>query len=233
METIIFVTLGLLVIAFLGLGYISPYFNNNKNIFQIQEPQIIEKEIIKEVEVIKEVPIEKEVIKFVYNEKELEEIKEWEEASLTDFQEWESEEETQDTTNELTLTEKKEILDTKWKNIGLELYRETNLEVFFEKLKSILNKKVLIVTDVSYVLEADFKDHRVFVGYFKDFEILDNTTEQPIIKFIVDIPVLNISIPLNWIYNKDKFDNDFSSEELVNNFLTTLKPVNELILVEE
>ena len=58
METIIFVTLGLLVIAFLGLGYISPYFNNNKNIFQIQEPQIIEKEIIKEVEVIKEVPVE-------------------------------------------------------------------------------------------------------------------------------------------------------------------------------
>ena len=132
METIIFVTLGLLVIAFLGLGYISPYFNNNKNIFQIQEPQIIEKEIIKEVEVIKEVPVEKEVIKFVYNEKELEEIKEWEEASLTDFQEWENKEETQDTTNELTLTEKKEILDTKWKNIGLELYRETNLEVFFE-----------------------------------------------------------------------------------------------------
>jgi len=225
MWTIIFITLCLLVIAFLGLGYISPYVNDNKNFFQIQEPQIIEKEVIKEV------PVEKEII---YDEKDLEEIKEWEEVSLEDFQTWEEEEEKQTNLNEVQLIEKKEILDTKWKNIGLELYLETNLEVFFEKLKSIINKKVLIVTDVSYVMEGDFKDHRIFIGFFKDFEILDeNNGEQPKIKFIVDIPVLNISIPLNWIYNKNKFDSDFSSEELVSNFLNTLQPVNELILVEE
>ena len=34
-------------------------------------------------------------------------------------------------------------------------------------------------------------------------------------------------------YDKNKFDSDFSSEELVSNFLETLKPVNELLLVEE
>ena len=84
------------------------------------------------------------------------------------------------------------------------------------------------------VLEADFKDHRVFIGFLRDFEILDdNTQDQPRIKFKVDIPVFDISLDLNWIYDKNKFDSDFSSEELVSNFLETLKPVNELLLVEE
>ena len=131
-------------------------------------------------------------------------------------------------------TLEKEIRIFNWKNIGLELYKETNLEVFFEKLNSLKNKRILIVTDVSYVLEADFKDHRVFIGFLKDFEILDdNTQDQPRIKFKIDIPVFNISLDLNWIYDKNKFDSDFSSEELVSNFLETLKPVNELLLVEE
>ena len=160
------------------------------------------------------------------------EDKEWLEADLVEeeLEEW-IEVKQEINTNE---TLEKDIHNHNWKNIGLELYKETNLEVFFEKLNSLKNKKILIVTDVSYVLEADFKDHRVFIGFLRDFEILDdNTQDQPRIKFKVDIPVFDISLDLNWIYDKNKFDSDFSSKELVSNFLETLKPVNELLLVEE
>ena len=160
------------------------------------------------------------------------EDKEWLEADLVEeeLEEWTEVKQKVKSTEVL----EKEIRNYNWKNIGLELYRETNLDIFFEKLNSLKNKRILIVTDVSYVLEADFKDHRVFVGFLRDFEILDdNTQDQPRIKFMVDIPVFNISLDLNWIYDKNKFDSDFSSEELVSNFLETLKPVNELLLVEE
>ena len=67
MSTAIFIVLGFLLIGFLLLGFISPYNNDNKTIFQvqepIQEPQVIEKivEVIKEVpvEIVKEVIVEK------------------------------------------------------------------------------------------------------------------------------------------------------------------------------
>ena len=214
MWVIILVSLGLLLLGFLLLGYISPYQSNTPNYFQIQE---------KEVKYSFETSnIQQELT---------DEDKEWLEADLVEeeLEEW-TEVEQEINTNE---TLEKEIHNFTWKNIGLELYKETNLDVFFEKLNSLKNKRILIVTDVSYVLEADFKDHRVFIGFLKDFEILDdNTQDQPRIKFKVDIPVFDISIDLNWIYDKNKFDSDFSSEELVSNFLKTLKPVNELLLVE-
>ena len=215
MWIIILVSLGLLLLGFLLLGYISPYQGNKTNFFQIQE---------KEVKYSFETSnIQQELT---------DEDKEWLEADLVEeeLEEW-TEVKQEINTNE---TLKKDIHNHNWKNIGLELYKETNLEVFFEKLNSLKNKKILIVTDVSYVLEADFKDHRVFIGFLRDFEILDdNTQDQPRIKFKVDIPVFDISLDLNWIYDKNKFDSDFSSEELVSNFLETLKPVNELLLVEE
>ena len=215
MWIIILVSLGLLLLGFLLLGYISPYQGNKTNFFQIQEKEI--KHLFETSNIQQELT---------------DEDKEWLEADLVEeeLEEW-TEVKQEINTNE---TLEKDIHNHNWKNIGLELYKETNLEVFFEKLNSLKNKKILIVTDVSYVLEADFKDHRVFIGFLRDFEILDdNTQDQPRIKFKVDIPVFNISLDLNWIYDKNKFDSDFSSEELVSNFLETLKPVNELLLVEE
>lgn len=215
MWIIILVSLGLLLLGFLLLGYISPYQSNTPNYFQIQEKEV------------------KHSFETSNIQQELtDEDKEWLEADLVEekLEEW-TEVKQEINTNE---TLEKDIHNHNWKNIGLELYKETNLEVFFEKLNSLKNKKILIVTDVSYVLEADFKDHRVFIGFLRDFEILDdNTQDQPRIKFKVDIPVFDISLDLNWIYDKNKFDSDFSSEELVSNFLETLKPVNELLLVEE
>ena len=215
MWVIILVSLGLLLLGFLLLGYISPYQSNTPNYSQIQE---------KEVKYSFETSnIQQELT---------DEDKEWLEADLVEeeLEEW-TEVKQEINTNE---TLEKDIHNHNWKNIGLELYKETNLDVFFEKLNSLKNKKILIVTDVSYDLEADFKDHRVFIGFLRDFEILDdNTQDQTRIKFKVDIPVFDISLDLNWIYDKNKFDSDFSSEELVSNFLETLKPVNELLLVEE
>jgi hypothetical protein len=234
MWIIILVSLGLLLLGFLLLGYISPYQGNKTNFFQIQEKEVkhlFETSNIQQYELT-------------------DEDKEWIEADLVEDDEEGDEdhvldqilneivedipEEDKIENEEINQTLEKEIHNFTWKNIGLELYKETNLDVFFEKLNSLKNKRILIVTDVSYVLEADFKDHRVFIGFLKDFEILDdNTQDQSRIKFKVDIPVFNISIDLNWIYDKNKFDSDFSSEELVSNFLKTLKPVNELLLVEE
>jgi len=237
MWIIILVSLGLLLLGFLLLGYISPYQGNKTNFFQIQEKEIkysFETSNIQQYELT-------------------DEDKEWIEADLIeDDEEWDEDPVLDQILNEIVEdipeedkieieqeiktdeTLEKEIRIFNWKNIGLELYKETNLEVFFEKLNSLKNKRILIVTDVSYVLEADFKDHRVFIGFLKDFEILDdNTQDQPRIKFKVDIPVFDISLDLNWIYDKNKFDSDFSSEELVSNFLETLKPINELLLVEE
>lgn len=234
MWIIILVSLGLLLLGFLLLGYISPYQGNKTNFFQIQEKEVkhlFETSNIQQYELTGE-------------------DKEWIEADLIEVDEDHvldqilneivegipEEKDKIEIEQEIKIDEtlEKEIRIFNWKNIGLELYKETNLELFFEKLNSLKNKRILIVTDVSYVLEADFKDHRVFIGFLKDFEILDdNTQDQPRIKFKIDIPVFDISLDLNWIYDKNKFDSDFSSEELVSNFLETLKPVNELLLVEE
>lgn len=237
MWIIILVSLGLLLLGFLLLGYISPYQGNKTNFFQIQEKEIkysFETSNIQQYELTDE---DKEWIEAGL----IEDVEEWDEDPVLDqilneIVEDIPEEDKIEIEQEIKTDEtlEKEIRIFNWKNIGLELYKETNLEVFFEKLNSLKNKRILIVTDVSYVLEADFKDHRVFIGFLRDFEILDdNTQDQPRIKFMVDIPVFNISLDLNWIYDKNKFDSNFSSEELVSNFLETLKPVNELLLIEE
>ena len=262
MWIIILISLGLLLLGFLLLGYISPYQGNTTNFFQIQEKEpkkLFETSNIQQYELTEEdkewleAPLlEEELIDSDLIDEEIEELeylrdidtiggltipKENKFANFIKKQEEILEESSKTEIEQETQVDEileKEIRNYSWKNIGLELYRETNLDIFFEKLNSLKNKKILIVTDVSYVLEADFKDHRVFVGFLRDFEILDdNTQDQPRIKFMVDIPVFNISLDLNWIYDKNKFDSDFSSEELVSNFLETLKPVNELLLVEE
>jgi hypothetical protein len=231
MWVIILVSLGLLLLGFLLLGYISPYQGNKTNFFQIQEKEVkhlFETSNIQQYELTDE---DKEWIEADLVEDDEDHVLD---QVLNEIVEDIPEEEDKIENEEINQTLEKEIHNFTWKNIGLELYKETNLELFFEKLNSLKNKRILIVTDVSYVLEADFKDHRVFIGFLKDFEILDdNTQDQPRIKFKVDIPVFDISIDLNWIYDKNKFDSDFSSEELVSNFLKTLKPVNELLLVEE
>jgi hypothetical protein len=231
MWVIILVSLGLLLLGFLLLGYISPYQGNQTNFFQIQEKEVkhlFETSNIQQYELTDE---DKEWIEADLVEDDEDHVLD---QVLNEIVEDIPEEEDKIENEEINQTLEKEIHNFTWKNIGLELYKETNLELFFEKLNSLKNKRILIVTDVSYVLEADFKDHRVFIGFLKDFEILDdNTQDQPRIKFKVDIPVFDISIDLNWIYDKNKFDSDFSSEELVSNFLKTLKPVNELLLVEE
>lgn len=231
MWVIILVSLGLLLLGFLLLGYISPYQGNKTNFFQIQEKEVkhlFETSNIQQYELTDE---DKEWIEADLVEDDEDHVLD---QVLNEIVEDIPEEEDKIENEEINQTLEKEIHNFTWKNIGLELYKETNLDVFFEKLNSLKNKRILIVTDVSYVLEADFKDHRVFIGFLKDFEILDdNTQDQPRIKFKVDIPVFDISLDLNWIYDKNKFDSDFSSEELVSNFLKTLKPVNELLLVEE
>jgi hypothetical protein len=231
MWVIILVSLGLLLLGFLLLGYISPYQGNKINFFQIQEKEVkhlFETSNIQQYELTDE---DKEWIEADLVEDDEDHVLD---QVLNEIVEDIPEEEDKIENEEINQTLEKEIHNFTWKNIGLELYKETNLDVFFEKLNSLKNKRILIVTDVSYVLEADFKDHRVFIGFLKDFEILDdNTQDQPRIKFKVDIPVFDISLDLNWIYDKNKFDSDFSSEELVSNFLETLKPVNELLLVEE
>lgn len=231
MWVIILVSLGLLLLGFLLLGYISPYQGNKTNFFQIQEKEVkhlFETSNIQQYELTDE---DKEWIEADLVEDDEDHVLD---QVLNEIVEDIPEEEDKIENEEINQTLEKEIHNFTWKNIGLELYKETNLELFFEKLNSLKNKRILIVTDVSYVLEADFKDHRVFIGFLKDFEILDdNTQDQPRIKFKIDIPVFDISLDLNWIYDKNKFDSDFSSEELVSNFLETLKPVNELLLVEE
>ena len=238
MWVIILVSLGLLLLGFLLLGYISPYQGNKTNFFQIQEKEVkhlFETSNIQQYELTDE---DKEWIEadLVEDDEEGDEDHVLDQILNEIVEDIPEEKDKIEIEQEIKIDEtlEKEIRIFNWKNIGLELYKETNLELFFEKLNSLKNKRILIVTDVSYVLEADFKDHRVFIGFLKDFEILDdNTQDQSRIKFKVDIPVFDISIDLNWIYDKNKFDSDFSSEELVSNFLKTLKPVNELLLVEE
>jgi hypothetical protein len=238
MWIIILVSLGLLLLGFLLLGYISPYQGNKTNFFQIQEKEIKHSFKTSNIQQYELTDEDKEWIEADL----IEDVEEWDEDPVLDqvlneiVKDIPEEEDKIEIKQEIKTDEtlEKEIHNFTWKNIGLELYKETNLDVFFEKLNSLKNKRILIVTDVSYVLEADFKDHRVFIGFLRDFEILDdNTQDQPRIKFKVDIPVFDISLDLNWIYDKNKFDSDFSSEELVSNFLETLKPVNELLLVEE
>jgi hypothetical protein len=199
MWVIILVSLGLLLLGFLLLGYISPYQGNKTNFFQIQEKEVkhlFETSNIQQYELTDE---DKEWIEadLVEDDEEGDEDHVLDQV-LNEIVEDIPEEKDKIENEEINQTLEKEIHNFTWKNIGLELYKETNLDVFFEKLNSLKNKRILIVTDVSYVLEADFKDHRVFIGFLKDFEILDdNTQDQPRIKFKIDIPVFDISLDLN------------------------------------
>ena len=194
MNTAIVISLIVLLVGFLTLGFISPYNNDNKDIFQIQEPQIIEKEVIREIEKIVEVPVEKVV--------------------------------------EVPI--EKEIPSVVWRNIGLELFQESNLDRFTDKLNFLKGKKVTIVTDSSYVLGANFKDHKIYRGILTNFEFLEGRyPDLPIVQFTVNVPVLSTTtVNLSWVYDKYRFDSDFSSSELVANFLKTGEPTSELFLVE-
>jgi len=235
MWTIILVSLGILLVSFLLLGYISPYSKDNQTIFQIQEEKIvevpIEKEIIKEiiveipvekiveVEKIIEVPIEKEIIK------EIEKVVEVENLDKINQLEQEIKQ----------LKSTYTINTSTWRNVGLELFNTTDLDKFLEILDGLINKTVLIVTDSSYVLGGDFTDHKVYEGTLETYEVLEGRyPHQPIVKFNVTVPILGTTkVSLNWIYDKYKLNLDFSSLELVNDFIKTGIPKNELLLVKD
>jgi len=177
----------------------------NENSFDIidDKPQDVK---VVEVEKIVEIPVEKIVEKIV--EVPVEVIKE--------------------------IEVDKENNSTVWRNIGLELYNAPTPHHFYTLLDELKNKKVLIVTDSNYVLGANFSDHRVYKGILNHYEILkDRYPDQPSVRFYVGVPVLSgTSISLSWIFDKHKFDNDFSSPKLVADFQKTGIPKNELLLVE-
>jgi hypothetical protein len=216
---IVFVIFVLLIIL---IGKLSPYdgnitsFNfqdyNQETIFIPQDPQIIEKEIIKEIPIEK--IVEKEIIKEIDNPQHLETIKQLE--------------------KELLELKSKPSEGKVYRNIGLELYLEKNLERFNLLLKEIIGKKVLIVTDSSFVLGANFSDHRVYEGSVVKYDIItDRYPNQPIVRFYVNVPVLSTTnVQLNWVFDNQKFDDDFSSPKLVSDYLKTKEPKNELILME-
>jgi hypothetical protein len=211
MNFILIISLVCLFVGFLLLGYLSPYNGDISEVsFDIidEQPQVTN---VVEVEKIVEVPVE--VIKT--------EIEVFEDL---------------DRINELEqkIRELESIKKTVWRNIGLELFQETDLDRFVEKLNFMIGKKLLIVTDSSYVLGANFKDHKVYEGTLNNYEILEGRyPEQPSIKLIINVPVLSTTtVSLNWVFDKYRFDDNFSSSELVSNFLKTRIPINELLLIE-
>jgi len=216
MWTVVLISISILFLSFLLLGYISPYFKDNTDIFTIQGEKIIEvpveriieKEIIKEVEV----PVEKIIIKEVPVEKIVEIIKEV----------------------KVPVEKIVKVEESDWKNIGLELYNTTDLDLFLELLESLKGKEVLLVTDASYVVGADFKDHKSYKGTLNNFEILEGRfPHQPIVKFNINVSsFIGTPVNLSWIYDKYKLEPDFSSTELVQNFLETGVPQNELFLIK-
>jgi hypothetical protein len=140
----------------------------------------------------------------------------------------------------LELEEKIKELENKpqegkvYRNIGLELYQERDLNRFNQLLKEVIGKQVLIVTDSSFVLGGTFKDHREYRGEVIKYDIItDRFPQQPIVRFYVNVPVLSTTnVQLNWIFDNQKFDPDFSSSKLVSDYLKTKQPKNELMLLE-
>jgi hypothetical protein len=241
MWTIILVSLGILLVSFLLLGYISPYSKDNQTIFQIQEEKIIEIPVEKETikEVIVEVPVEKivEVEKVIEVEKivevpvEKEIIKEVEKIV-----EVENLDKINQLENEIKQLKSTYTINTStWRNVGLDLFNTTDLDKFLEILDGLVGKTLLIVTDSSYVLGGDFTDHKVYEGTLDTYEILEGRyPHQPIVKFNITVPILGTTkVNLSWIYDKYKLNLDFSSLELVNDFIKTGIPKNELLLVKD
>ena len=115
------------------------------------------------------------------------------------------------------------------------LFNTTDLDKFLEILDGLVSKTVLIVTDSSYVLGGDFTDHKVYEGILDTYEILEGRyPHQPTVKFNITIPILvTTKVNLAWIYDKYKLNLDFSSLELVNDFIKTGIPKNELLLVKD
>lgn len=217
MWTIILVSLGILLFSFLLLGYISPYSNDNQNVFQIQKEKIVEIPVEKIVEVEKIIEVEN-LDKIKQLEDEIKQLK----SNLTT-----------PTLNNFT-----------WRNIGLELFNTNDLDKFLEILDGLIGKNILIVTDSSYVLEKSFTDHKVYEGTLDTYEIIEGRyPHQPVVKFIINIPIVrydttipmlgNNTISLNWIYDKYKFNSNFSSLELVDDFIKTGIPKSELLIVKD
>lgn len=121
-----------------------------------------------------------------------------------------------------------------WRNIGLELYNAPSSHHFYTLLDELKEKNILIVTDSSYVLGANFLNHKVYEGTFDHYEILTNRhPEQPSVRFYIRVPVVpGTNVNLSWIFDKYRFDNDFSNPKLVADFQKTGVPKNELLLVE-
>jgi hypothetical protein len=220
MWTIVLISIGILFLSFLLLGYISPYFKDNTDTFTIQGEKIIEVPVerIIEKEVIKEVPVEKIIIKEI----PVEVIKEVPVEKIVEI------------IKEVPIEKIVKVEESDWKNVGLELYNTTDLDLFLELLESLKGKEVLLVTDASYVVDADFKDHKSYKGTLNNFEVLEGRfPHQPIVKFNINVSsFIGTPVNLSWIYDKYKLELDFSSTELVQNFLKTGVPQNELFLVK-
>jgi hypothetical protein len=218
----IFITFGTVILLVFLLTKLSPYDvnhtdfvdnsfvfndNNTSNIKYVEIEKVVEKPV--------EVIVEKEIEKLVDNPELLEKIKQLEE--------------------ELQNEKSKPLIDSKiYRNIGLELYQEKDLHRLSNLLKETINKKVLIVTDSSFVLGANFSDHRVYEGSVVKYDVItDRYPNQPIIRFYINVPVLSTTnVQLNWVFDNQKFDSDFSSSKLVSDFLKTKEPKNELFLLE-
>lgn len=206
MSTILVSVLVLVFIGFLLLGYISPYEG---------DINVISFDIIEEKPTVNDV-VENQIPVEIHKEESLNNFNQ----ELLPLNE-----------DNVSLKDGNKLA---WRNIGLELYNENNLDHFIEKINSIIGKKVLVITDSNYVLGANFKGHKKYEGILSKYEILEGRYPyQPIVKFTVDVPVLdNTTVNLNWIYDRYRFDDDFSSYVLVEEFLRTGTSGNELFLVE-
>lgn len=122
-----------------------------------------------------------------------------------------------------------------YRNIGLEMFHEKDLDKFNVVLNEIIGKNVLFVTDSSFLLGENFKDHKIYEGVVTKYDIIkDRYPDHPIVRFWVRVPSVlgNTNINLQWVYDSKKLDLDFSSPKLVSEFLKTKEPKSELFLIE-
>lgn len=219
-HIILTIILLFLLLTFL-LSKISPYntdfmdnsllINDNKseNVKYVEIEKIIEKP----VEIIKEVIIEKPVEK------------------IEVFEDLERIEELERKIQELENKNNKNIV---YRNIGLELFQEKNIDQFYKLLKETIGKKVSIVTSSSFVLGANFEGYNLYEGTVIKYDIIsDRFPLRPIIRFYVDVPIsVSNNIQLAWIFDDQKFNKDFSSPKNAADFLKSKNLKTNIMLME-
>lgn len=206
----ILIVFGVILVLVLILAKISPFSSD----FTIEVPQQNEKIIEKVVEVEK---IVEDTTKINELQQEI--------AELT-----QKLQELRDKPQDLNISSGKI-----YRNIGLEMFHEKDLNKFNKIIDEIVGQKVLFVTDSSFLLGENFKDHKIYEGVITKYDITkDRYPDHPIIRFWVRVPSVlsNTNINLQWIYDSKKLELDFSSPKLVSEFLKTKQPKSELFLME-